>query len=173
MVETPLPRLICFMGSLEMLLDSESLSAVNTLMLLDNLLDQAGLYGIHFFLFGKILGSYELNHIILTKFLKENSLSHLPLEKQEVARTYLSEDSSKTIYRSDTDTILSRLSQIGVFIKDVVDNYPDSASNYSLLKELFDEQFIIKDGKVELRDKTTVNLANLQGLNDFDASVSD
>lgn len=52
MVETPLPRIICLLGCFETLLDSEDMNAVETIMLLDQLLDQAGHYGIHFLLFG-------------------------------------------------------------------------------------------------------------------------
>lgn len=53
MADTPLPRIICVLGSIETLLNSESMNTVESVMLLDQLLDQAGHYGIHFLLFGK------------------------------------------------------------------------------------------------------------------------
>ena len=52
-VELPMPRIICFLGNLESLLDSESINAVESIMQLDNMLKEAGQLGIHFIMFGK------------------------------------------------------------------------------------------------------------------------
>lgn len=53
MVETPMPRIVCFVGSVEKLLDSENMNAVESVMLLDKMLNEAGQYGIHFLLLGQ------------------------------------------------------------------------------------------------------------------------
>lgn len=116
---------------------------------------------------------YELIHTTLVKFLKANILSRLSAEQQEQAKSYLGEDPSKTVYRSDADTLQSRLSQIGGFIMDVLAAYPDTASFHSLLKRLFDEQYTVEEGKAVLRDKKSINADSLQNPNDPDASYRD
>ena len=52
---------------------------------------------------------YELIHTTLVKFLKTCTLSDLSPEQEERAKEYLKEDSSKTVYRSDSDTLQSNL----------------------------------------------------------------
>ena len=128
----------------------------------------------------KLIGSniacqsrYELIHTTLVKFLKANDLSCLSAELQEQAKSYLGEDSSKTVYRSDADTLQNHLSQIGGFIMKVLAAYPDSVSFYALLKRLFDEQYTVEDGKAVLRDKKTIKADSLQNPNDPDASYRD
>ena len=128
----------------------------------------------------KLIGSniacqsrYELIHTTLVKFLKANDLSCLSAELQEQAKSYLGEDSSKTVYRSDADTLQNRLSQIGGFIMEVLAAYPGSVSFYALLKRLFDEQYTMEDGKAVLRDKKTIKADSLQNPNDPDASYRD
>ena len=128
----------------------------------------------------KLIGSniacqsrYELIHTTLVKFLKSNDLSCLPVELQEQAKSYLGEDSSKTVFRSDADTLQNRLSLIGGFIMEVLATYPDCASYHSLLKRLFDEQYNVEGGKAVLRDKKTIKADSLQNPNDPDASYRD
>ena len=76
MVETPLPRFICVLGSIEMLLDSESMNAVESVMLLDQLLEQAGHYGIHFLMFGKPTANlFKLNLTDYVRFKAFGSLN--------------------------------------------------------------------------------------------------
>ena len=128
----------------------------------------------------KLIGSniacqsrYELIHTTLVKFLKSNDLSCLPVELQEQAKAYLGEDSLKTVFRSDADTLQNRLSLIGGFIMEVLATYPDCASFHSLLKRLFDEQYTVEGGKAVLRDKKTIKADSLQNPNDPDASYRD
>ena len=128
----------------------------------------------------KLIGSniarqsrYGLIHTTLVKFLKANSLSVLSPEQQEQAKGYLEEDSSKTVYRSDTDTLQNRLALIGGFIMEVLAVYQDTAPVYGLLHRLFDEQYTIEDGKAVLRDKKSVKADSLQNPNDPDASYRD
>ena len=68
----------------------------------------------------KLIGSniarqsrYELIHTTLVKFLKTCTLTHLSPEQEERAKEYMKEDSSKTVYRSDSDTLQSNLARIG------------------------------------------------------------
>lgn len=53
LVESPMPRLACMIGDIDKILDYESMGAVESVMLLDQLLNEAGQYGIHFILIGK------------------------------------------------------------------------------------------------------------------------
>ena len=128
----------------------------------------------------KLIGSniarqsrYELIHTTLVKFLKANNLSALSPEQQEQAKGYLEEDSSKTVYRSDADTLQNRLALIGGFLLEVIAAYQETAPVYGLLHRLFDEQYTIEDGKAVLRDKKSVKADSLQNPNDPDASYRD
>ena len=127
----------------------------------------------------KLIGSniarqsrYELIHTTLAKFLKAVTLSCLSHEQQEQAKAYVEEDSSKTVYRSDADTLQSRLPPIGEFIHgDPCRLFPGYSSVYALLKRVFDEQYLVgEDGKVALRDKKTISANSVQNPNDPDAS---
>ncbi|MDP0530676.1 hypothetical protein NLB58_02140 [Porphyromonas gingivalis] len=52
-VEIPMPRIICMLNSVDTILDSESMKAVESVMLFDKMISEAGQFGIHFLLFGK------------------------------------------------------------------------------------------------------------------------
>ena len=128
----------------------------------------------------KLIGSniarqsrYGLIHATLVKFLKANNLSVLSPEQQERAKGYLEEDSSKTVYRSDADTLQNRLALIGGFLMEVLAAYQDTAPVYGLLHRLFDEQYTMEDDKAVLRDKKSVDADSLQNPNDPDASYRD
>ena len=78
----------------------------------------------------KLIGSniarqsrYELICTTLQKFLKSAEVCSLQAELQELAKVYLGEDSTKTVYRSDDDTLQSRFAQIGSFIHKLLSGY--------------------------------------------------
>lgn len=76
MSEKPMPRIICFLGRIETLLDSENMNAVESVMLLDKMLNEAGQYGIHFILFGKpSVNIFKLNLTDNVRFKMYGSLS--------------------------------------------------------------------------------------------------
>ena len=125
----------------------------------------------------KLIGSniarqsrYELIHTTLVKFLKTCTLTHLSPEQEERAKEYLKEDSSKTVYRSDSDTLQSNLARIGNFIMELLAVFPATSPAPDLLQRLFDEQYVVMDGKAVLRDKKEVNADSLQNPNDPDAT---
>lgn len=68
MEERPMPRVICFAGNIETLLDSESMNAVESITQLDNMLNEAGQYGIHFILSG--MPSVNLFKLNLTESVR-------------------------------------------------------------------------------------------------------
>lgn len=129
----------------------------------------------------KLIGSniarqsrYELIHTTLVKFLKANILDSLPKNLREKAEAYIREDSSKTVYRSDSDTLQSHIQSIGDFIHDILQHYPKESALYGLLDRVFGEQYLVsEDGKVQLRDKKTVSANSVQNPNDPDASYRD
>ena len=126
----------------------------------------------------KLIGSniarqsrYELIHTTLLKFLKTCTLTHLSPEQEERAKEYLKEDSSKTVYRSDSDTLQSNLARIGNFIMEMLVAFPTTSPAHDLLQRLFDEQYVVMDGKAVLRDKKEVKADSLQNPNDPDAPI--
>ena len=128
----------------------------------------------------KLIGSniarqsrYELIHATLVKFLKSCTLSCLSPGQVEQAKAYMKEDSSKTVYRSDADTLQGKLAGIGNFIMELLAVYPASSPTRDLLDRLFDEQYVIADGKAMLRDKKEIKAGSLQNPNDPDASFRD
>ena len=106
----------------------------------------------------------------MVKFLKTCTLSNLSPEQEERAKEYLKEDSSKTIYRSDSDTLQSNLARIGNFIMEMLAAFPATSPACDLLQRLFDEQYVVMDGKTVLRDKKEIKADSLQNPNDPDAT---
>lgn len=129
----------------------------------------------------KLIGSniarqsrYVLIQTTLVKFLKANILDSLPEDLREKAEAYIKEDSSKTVYRSDSDALQSHIQSIGEFIHAVLQHYPKESALYDLLDRVFGEQYLVsEDGKVQLRDKKAVSADSVQNPNDPDASYRD
>ena len=125
----------------------------------------------------KLIGSniarqsrYELIHTTLVRFLKTCALTKLSSKQEERAKAYLKEDSLKTVYRSDSESLQSNLAIIGNFIMDMLVAFPETSPEHNLLQRLFDEQYVVKDGKAVLRDKKEVKANSLQNPNDPDAT---
>ena len=125
----------------------------------------------------KLIGSniarqsrYELIHKTLVKFLKTCTLSCLSQKQEEQANEYLTEDSSKTVYRSDSDTLQSNIERIGNFIMEMLAAFPSATTEYNLLQRLFDEQYVVENGKAILRDKKEIKADSLQNPNDPEAT---
>jgi hypothetical protein len=128
----------------------------------------------------KLIGSnisrqsrYELIHTTLVKFLKTCTLARLSPKQEEQANEYLAEDPSKTVYRSDSDTLQSNIARIGNFIMEMLVAFPAATVSYNLLKRLFDEQYVVEDGKAVLRDKKEIKADSIQNPNDPDATYRD
>lgn len=83
LVETPLSRIVCMIGGLDMILDSAGMSAVESVEMLDQLLNDAGKYGIHFILTGK--SSSNLFKINLNEHIRFKIFG--TLNEEEVLRT--------------------------------------------------------------------------------------
>ncbi len=48
--------------------------------------------------------------------------------------------------------------------------FPETSPEHNILQRLFDEQYVVKDGKAVLRDKKEVKADSLQNPNDPDAT---
>ena len=125
----------------------------------------------------KLIGSniahssrYELIHKTLVVFLKAIAIEHLDAALTEQAKEYLAEDSTKTVYRSDKDTLNNRLQAIGNYIHKVLESVSETAPKYELLKRVFNDQYEVVEGVVKLRDKKTISANSLQSPYDEDAS---
>lgn len=126
----------------------------------------------------KLIGSniahcsrYELIHDTLVKFLNHKcNLSVLRDDLHNQAEVYIKEDSAKTVYRSDKDTLLNRLYAIGEFIYNIMSKYETGAPDLNLLKRVFDDQYDIVDNKVTLRDSKKISSDSLQSPYDADAA---
>lgn len=125
----------------------------------------------------KLIGSniarqsrYELIHTTLVRFLKTCMLTKLSTEQEERAKAYLKEDSSKTVYRSDAESLQSNLAIIGNFIMEMLAAFPETSPEHNLLQRLFEEQYVIEDEKAVLRDRKEIKADSLQNPNDLDAT---
>lgn len=125
----------------------------------------------------KLIGSnialysrYELIHKTLVKELKQYGYRFLSDSDKLVAKSYMDEDSSKTVYRSDKDTLLNRMNDIGMFIYRMTTIYADSTGSFSLTRRVFDEQYEVAGHEPRLRDKKKISASSLQNPNDPDAS---
>lgn len=129
----------------------------------------------------KLIGSniaqysrYELIVSTLIKFLRqEGNLNLLSSEEQKMAASYLKEDPSKTVYRSDKDAIFNLLYVIGNFIYGILSHVSADAPAIDLLQRVFDDQYVVVEKKVELRDKKDISSKSLQSPDDPDATFRD
>lgn len=79
LIESPMPRLVIMIGDIDKILDSESMGAGELVMLLDQLLNEAGQYGIHFILIGKPTANlFKLN---LAEYVRYKIFSSLNEEE--------------------------------------------------------------------------------------------
>lgn len=125
----------------------------------------------------KLIGSnialysrYELIHKTLVGELKAYGFAFLSDSDAAAAKSFIEEDSAKTVYRSDRDTLLNRLTGIGEFIHRLITGYDDSTKDFSLTRRVFDDQYEVVDERPQLRDRKKVSANSLQNPNDPEAS---
>ena len=126
----------------------------------------------------KLIGSniaqysrYELIHRTLCKVLRGDTIMMMLNPKlRKGAEVWLSEDSSKTVYRSNKDEMSQKLVKIGLYIYDVLKRLKEDAPGYNLLHRVFHDQYVVEKGKVALKDKHKVASDSLQSPDDPDAT---
>ncbi len=122
-VESPLPRIVFVMGDVDMILDSENMSAVDSVMLLDQLLNEAGLYGIHFILYGK--PSANLFKLNLTEHVRYKLFSSL--SEEEVMRLGIFATEDNLLHQNQPKCSLIYDGSSGVSTKMELANIDDTA----------------------------------------------
>ena len=125
----------------------------------------------------KLIGSniawfsrYEIIHETFRKQVSEQSAMRISdqLYRQK-ALDFLAEDSSKTVYRSDDETLGQRLLDLGIVISHILAMRGEG--EVSLLHRVFHEQYDVdKDGNITVRDKKLVSATSVQNPNDPDAA---
>ena len=125
----------------------------------------------------KLIGSniawfsrYEIIHETFRKQVSEQEAMRISdqLYRQK-ALDFLAEDSSKTVYRSDDETLGQRLLDLGIVISHILAMRGEG--EVSLLHRVFHEQYDVdKDGNITVRDKKLVSATSVQNPNDPDAA---
>ena len=125
----------------------------------------------------KLIGSniawfsrYEIIHETFRKQVSEQSAMCISdqLYRQK-ALDFLAEDASKTVYRSDDETLGQRLLDLGIVISHILAMRGEG--EVSLLHRVFHEQYDVdKDGNITVRDKKLVSATSVQNPNDPDAA---
>ena len=125
----------------------------------------------------KLIGSniawfsrYEIIHETFRKQVSEQSAMCISdqLYRQK-ALDFLAEDASKTVYRSDDETLGQRLLDLGIVISHILAMRGEG--EVSLLHRVFHEQYDVDmDGNITVRDKKLVSATSVQNPNDPDAA---
>ena len=125
----------------------------------------------------KLIGSniawfsrYEIIHETFRKQVSEQAAMCISdqLYRQK-ALDFLAEDASKTVYRSDDETLGQRLLDLGIVISHILAMRGEG--EVSLLHRVFHEQYDVdKDGNITVRDKKLVSATSVQNPNDPDAA---
>jgi hypothetical protein len=110
----------------------------------------------------------QLRILIAIRILKEGR-GCSDEQLYEKALDFLAEDASKTVYRSDDETLGQRLLDLGIVISHILSMRGEG--EVSLLSRVFHEQYDVdKDGNISVRDKKLVSATSVQNPNDPDAA---
>jgi hypothetical protein len=130
----------------------------------------------------KLIGSniafftrYEIVHQTLCQFYKtldKISIMRLPSSVQEQLKTITAEESSKTVYRSTKEEIVSRLVTYGGVMYTLINTFSDHTSDeYWLLQRVFNEQYKVADKQqVAVRPKEEISSGSVQSPHDPDCA---
>lgn len=130
----------------------------------------------------KLIGSniayftrYEIVHQTLCQFyrtLDKTSIMRLSASFQEQLKTIISEESSKTVYRSTKEEIVSHLVSYGAVIYTLLNTFSDHTSEqYRLLQRVFNEQYkVAENDQIEVRPKEEITSGSVQSPHDPDCA---
>lgn len=125
----------------------------------------------------KLIGSniawfsrYEIIHKTLCMSITETDVQGLKDQMyRQMAESFLKEDASKTVYRSDDETLGKRLLDLGIVISHILSNR--APQELPLLRRVFHEQYDVdKDGNISVRDKKLISASSVQNPHDPDAA---
>ena len=125
----------------------------------------------------KLIGSniawfsrYEIVHETFRMQVTEEEAQRISdqLYRQK-ALDFLAEDASKTVYRSDDETLGQRLLDLGIVISHILAMRGEG--EVSLLNRVFHEQYDMDDdGNITVRDKKLISASSVQNPHDPDAA---
>lgn len=120
-------------------------------------------------LIGSNIARYSRYRIILTTLQKwaADGLDGLNPSLRKKVQPYLEEDAEKTEYRSTSDEIQKRITDVGTIIYKILVRI--KAGKELLLSRVFYEQYEVSHGVVTLRDKKQIAANSVQNPNDPDA----
>ena len=112
---------------------------------------------------------YEIIHATFVKCVSEESLSRIDDQLvHQQALDFFQEDSAKTVYRTDSETMGKRLLSLGIVIDYLLTH--NIIGDDTLLCRVFSEQYDkSEEGIVSVRDKKKVCAKSLQNPHDPDA----
>lgn len=120
----------------------------------------------------KLIGSniawYSRYELVHKTFLQEigQYMSRLNPSLRKKVQPWLEENAKQTVYKSNSETILQRLSELGCIIYAVLVR---AKAKDGLLKQVFEQQYIVEHGQVTPRDKKTIAADSVQNPNDPEA----
>ena len=120
----------------------------------------------------KLIGSniawYPRYELIHKTFLQEMGqyMSRLNPSLKKKVQPWLEENAKQTVYRSNSETIQQRLAELGRVIYAVLVRVK---AQDGLLKQVFEEQYVVEHGQVTPRDKKAIAADSVQNPNDPDA----
>ena len=125
----------------------------------------------------KLIGSniawfsrYEIIHETFRMQVTEEEAQRISdqLYRQK-ALDFLAEDASKTVYRSDDETLGQRLLDLGIVISHILAMRGEG--EVSLLNRVFHEQYDVDaEGNISVRDKKLISASSVQNPHDPDAA---
>jgi hypothetical protein len=130
----------------------------------------------------KLIGSniayfsrYELIHKTLCLYLKNNEIEVLSLltpAEQAQLKVFLSEDSSKTIYRSTRDEIQNKLKDLGVLIFKIIQlKNDDKNEQFQIMQRVFSEHYNLQDNQqVSVKAKEELSAQSIQSPHDTECT---
>ena len=120
----------------------------------------------------KLIGSniawYSRYELVHKTFLQEigQYLGRLNPSLRKKVQPWLEENAKQTVYKSNSETIQQRLGELGCIIYAVLVRVK---AKDGLLKQVFEEQYMVEHGQVTPRDKKTIAAGSVQNPNDPEA----
>ena len=120
----------------------------------------------------KLIGSniawYSRYELVHKTFLQEigQYMGRLNPSLKKKVQPCLEENAKQTVYKSNSKTILQRLGELGCIIYAVLVRVK---AQDGLLKQVFEEQYMVEHGQVTPRDKKTIAAGSVQNPNDPEA----
>ena len=119
------------------------------------------------------IAPYSRYRIVHSTFCKEVTADDLERLLQSSSIVYrqakgiLDEDAEKIIYTTDSQGIRKRMTDLGYLIQEVLSRREEGKGG--LLERVFNEQYVMKDKQIEIKDGKEISSTSVQNPNDPDA----